>query len=217
MKRAILSTLLAIPILVNAQSSSVNSWMTGTGMGWTGWPQSNAVITGLTIDGTTIGATTPATGKFTTLQSTGLISPTYPSGIAGNTTGLSVSAGSIGEVITTSVSSVGLSSGASTAIATLSPTSGTWLVFANVVYSFTGLAVASALQAGVNTASSMPSTSSTNIKIPGIGLSGDNSLMTPLRVFNSSSSGTFYLMASATFTGVGTTTASAVLTAIRIG
>lgn len=46
----------------------------------------SVAITGGTINGTTIGATTPATGRFTTLESTGTLTVGTTASISGNTT-----------------------------------------------------------------------------------------------------------------------------------
>lgn len=61
-----------------------------------------------------IGGTTPAAGAFTTLSASGLITPTYPSGIKGNASGSAVSAGSIGEMICAQVTNGGSPTGCAT-------------------------------------------------------------------------------------------------------
>lgn len=83
-----------------------------------------------------IGTTTPAAGKFTTLQATSTITPSSTAGIVGTTTNDNANAGSIGEVISSSVASPGVSLTSSVSVGTnvtsISLTAGDWDVWGNI-------------------------------------------------------------------------------------
>lgn len=69
--------------------------------------QASVAITGGTINGTTMGATTPSTVSVTTLVASSTITPSATAGIVGTTTNNNANAGSIGEVITATVATPG--------------------------------------------------------------------------------------------------------------
>lgn len=82
-----------------------------------------------------IGTTTPAAGKFTTLQATSTITPSSTGGIVGTTTNDSANAGSVGEYITASATSVAITTGVVTNITSISLTAGDWDVSGVVQFS----------------------------------------------------------------------------------
>ena len=86
------------------------------------------------IDSIPIGATTPSTGAFTTLSSSGNFTPSQTNGIVGTTTNNNANAGSVGEYISSTVlvgSAVSLTSGVAANITSISLTAGDWDVWGN--------------------------------------------------------------------------------------
>lgn len=114
-----------------------------------------------------IGSSVASTGSFTTLGASGLISPTYPAGIAGNKTGSSVTAGSLGEYVCAQVTNSGSPSGCATNSSTpvslttvttanvtsVSLTAGSWLCSGNVGFAPGGTTVTTAEGGWISTAS----------------------------------------------------------------
>jgi len=95
----------------------------GTGTNLTGTASIN-------INGT-VGATTAADGKFTTLSSSGAYTPNQTAGIVGTTTNNSAQAGSFGEYVDSSVTAATVNT-AKTNVTTISLTAGDWDVSAVV-------------------------------------------------------------------------------------
>jgi len=81
-----------------------------------------------------IGGTAPAAGSFTTLSATSTITPSQTAGIVGTTTNNSANAGSVGEVISSSVASPGVSltSASPANVTSISLTAGDWDVWGNI-------------------------------------------------------------------------------------
>jgi hypothetical protein len=95
----------------------------------------NKTLTGAAMNGT-LGATTPSTVAATTISATGAITPSQTAGIVGTTTNNNADAGSVGEVVSSSVavgSAVSLTNatGAFTGktITSISLTAGDWDVY----------------------------------------------------------------------------------------
>jgi len=84
----------------------------------------------ININGT-VGATTAADGKFTTLSSSGAYTPNQTAGIVGTTTNNSAQAGSFGEYVDSSVTAATVNT-AKTNVTTISLTAGDWDVSAVV-------------------------------------------------------------------------------------
>jgi hypothetical protein len=100
-----------------------------------GTPSSGTVtnLTGtasININGT-VGATTAADGKFTTLSSSGAYTPNQTAGIVGTTTNNSAQAGSFGEYVDSSVTAATVNT-SKTNVTTISLTAGDWDVSAVV-------------------------------------------------------------------------------------
>jgi hypothetical protein len=138
-------------ISMAAATTSVNGYLTSTD--WTtfnskqpagsylvsggalGTPSSGTVtnLTGtasININGT-VGATTAADGKFTTLSSSGAYTPNQTAGIVGTTTNNSAQAGSFGEYVDSSVTAATVNT-SKTNVTTISLTAGDWDVSAVV-------------------------------------------------------------------------------------
>lgn len=97
-----------------------------------------------------IGATVPASGAFTTISATGLISPTSTVGIKGTITNDSVQAGSISEFVTATVpvgSAVALTTAVAANVTSISLTAGDWDVSSVVDFNLAG-ATPTVLQSG---------------------------------------------------------------------
>ncbi len=84
-----------------------------------------------------IGSTTASSGAFTTLTASGPITPSQTAGIVGTTTNNNANAGSVGEVISatvTSGSAVTLTSGVTANVTSMSLTAGDWLCRGTAAY-----------------------------------------------------------------------------------
>lgn len=141
--------------------------------------------------------------------------------IVGLTTGSTPSSGNVGEVLTSSVASgsaVSLTTATVTDITSLAYTAGNWLVICNPTFSGTGI-TATELQSFVGTASGNSTTGQTTANTSygtpfAVGVTAQDT--TPIHfTYSSSSSGTLYLKAKATFS-VGTCTAYGAITMIRL-
>ncbi|MFT4068937.1 hypothetical protein [Paraburkholderia sp.] len=103
-----------------------------------------------------IGGTAANAGNFTTLASSGAFTPSQTAGIVGTTTNNNANAGSIGEVIPSSVpvgSAVALTSGTITNITTITLTPGDWDVWGQVVVQPAGSTTTQLVAGWVNTVS----------------------------------------------------------------
>jgi hypothetical protein len=153
-----------------------------------------------------IGGTTAAAGKFTTLQATSTITPSTTAGIVGTTLGDNAQAGSIGEDISGTFSSVSITTATNTNLTSITLSAGDWDVTGSCVISNTG-ANMSYISFGLSTTSGGP--------VPG----GDSAVLqtgtstveyfggaVPPQRFNVTSSTTVYLVGYAIF-GSGTTSA----------
>lgn len=93
------------------------------------------------IDTIPIGATTPSTGAFTTLSSTGDFTPSQTNGIVGTTTNNNANAGSVGEFISSTVlvgSAVALTTATPTNVTSILLTAGDWDVWGSVWFNPAG-------------------------------------------------------------------------------
>jgi hypothetical protein len=127
------ATLTAHGVLVGEGTTAINQTAVGTTgqmlLGVTGADPAfgnNPTITGGTINGAAIGGVTPAAGAFTTVSATGTISPSTTAGIVGTKAGDDANAGSVGEFVTASASSVALTSGVVANVVSISLTAGDW-------------------------------------------------------------------------------------------
>jgi lysophospholipase L1-like esterase len=103
-----------------------------------------------------IGATTPSTGKFTTLQATSTITPSSTAGIVGTATNDNANAGSVGEFISSTVligSAVALTNATTANVTSISLTAGDWDVTGNVWTNPAGSTTQSLFAAAISTTS----------------------------------------------------------------
>ena len=166
----------------------------------------------------TIGSTTPSTGAFTTLSSTGTFTPSQTNGIVGTTTNNNANAGSVGELLTNSATGTSLSTTVVNNCATLSLTAGDWEASGTVTFNPAGTTTVSLLQIGL---------SGTSITLPGANLGASILLQATLPTggiqieqissvrFSLASPATIYLVADATF-GVSTMTCNGFIRARRV-
>jgi len=101
-----------------------------------------------------IGTTTPAAGKFTTLATTGLISPTSTIGVAGTVTNDNVATGSVGEFVSSAIaagSAVALTTATPANVTSISLTAGDWDVRGTVAFTPAATTSITAAQGGINT------------------------------------------------------------------
>jgi hypothetical protein len=200
-----IATTAFVAAAVTASVAGVSSFNTRTG-----------AVTLLATDLTTplasppaVGGTTPNTGRFTTLQATGAITPSQTVGIVGTTTNNSAQAGSLGEVVSadlTSGSQISLTNNAAANVTSMSLTAGDWDVRGGVWFNISGSGT-TALNAGINNASATmpgtPAAGSRSAMVLGSGyLAGGLMTAGPCR-FSLASATTIYLLALAGF-GSGT-------------
>ncbi|MFM0439281.1 hypothetical protein PQQ84_22670 [Paraburkholderia strydomiana] len=151
-----------------------------------------------------IGATTPGSGKFTTLQATSTITPSSAAGIAGTTTNDNANAGSVGEFVSSNRvtgSALSLTNNTAADITSVSLTAGDWDCRGGV--GFTTSAGASGLLGWINNASvAQPLLSSGfgNTQLIGTSAILGNNLISimPTRI-SAASTVTVYLSAAALF------------------
>src|SRR6516164_2798449 len=113
----------------------------------------NPVITGGSIDGAPVGATTPSTGKFTTLSSTGTFTPSSTNGIVGTTTNDNANAGSVGEFLQASTTGTSLTNNTNANATSVSLTAGDWDVWGVVNFVPAGTTTVNNLVASISTTS----------------------------------------------------------------
>ena len=173
------------------------------------------VASGGTINGITIGLTVPAAAAFTTLSANGLVSPTYPAGIAGNKSGASVTAGSVGEKIESIVTSIPLTTLISTNLTSITLTPGDWDLFGGVTFRPAALTAIINTTASFNTASAaLASSPFTAINTGTFGTGGLTTLAPPPQPFNVSVNTTIFLVVNSQFSG-GTLAADGYIVARR--
>jgi len=148
------TTALGGPLTVTG-AATFQSTVGVTGVATFGGTPNGAGITALFASPLGIGTTMPAVGNFTTISATGLISPASSIGIAGTATNDSPAAGSIGEVISSTITTGAAvtltTSGNSYNVTSISLTAGDWDVWGDVVFKPAGSTTIAGLQAGINT------------------------------------------------------------------
>lgn len=103
-----------------------------------------------------IGNTASSTGAFTTLSSTGTFTPSSTNGIVGTTTNDNANAGSVGEVISSTIASgsaVGLTNAAPANVTSISLTAGDWDVHGNVAFNIGATTTTSFVSGAISTTS----------------------------------------------------------------
>ena len=169
--------------------------------------------TGGALNGT-LGATTPSTIAATTISATGTITPNQTNGIVGTTTNNNANAGSVGEVITSTGSSVALTNATAANIASISLTAGDWDVWGSVGF------VPTTVTSIALIAASISPTSATQVSIPNITLLnlpftvGNQSIVAPTQRISLATTTTYFLVATINYAG-GTEAATGTITARR--
>lgn len=205
------------------QTDGVNDvWLADTllGMGAGTMATQNAsavAITGGSVNGTTIGATTASTGAFTTLSATGNFTPSQTNGIVGTTTSNNANAGSVGEYVSASPAAAAISASTATNITSISLTAGDWDVSGSVLFQGGSGATVTAVLAGISTTSATLPAPPLYGFLGGISAPSTTaaSMAAPLQRISLSSTTTVYLVGETVFTG-GTTTAQGYVRARRV-
>ncbi|MCX4155004.1 MULTISPECIES: hypothetical protein [Paraburkholderia] len=218
-------TLAQFAATTSAQLAGVLSDETGTGAAVFGTSPvigtpaiSGGTVSGATINNTTLGLTTPLAAKVTTLQATGLITPTSTIGIAGTATNDSPAAGSIGEVQTGSTASTSLTTVTPANCASVPLTAGNWAVSGVITYTAAGSTTISSFANGISTTSAAfgaANTGSYTQQTATFTTGNINAWSTPVVFIKLASSGTAYLVGQAGF-GVSTMTCAGFISAQRI-
>lgn len=111
----------------------------------------NPAISGGTVDNSPIGNTTASSGKFTTLNATGLITPSATAGIKGTATNDNANAGSVGEYVTNTTSGTSLTTATANTCTSASLTAGDWDVQSIVLFTPGSTTSITSLYSGVST------------------------------------------------------------------
>ena len=155
-----------------------------------------------------IGATTPNTGKFTTLQATSTITPSSTAGIVGTTTNDNANAGSVGEYISSASTATALTTATSANIASASLTAGDWDVQCEATYNAAAATTVTLAAVGVSTTSATLPASNSGARakiLATFGGSGGTSstveLPTPVTRLSLSATTTAFCVTNAGFSG----------------
>ena len=173
-------------------------------------------LSGTPINSSTIGATTPSTGAFTTLSATGNFTPSQTNGIVGTTTNNNANAGSVGEYISSSALSVAITSGTQTNMTSISLTAGDWDVEGVVQFNPAGTTVLSNQLGAISTTSGVVGTFPTYVNLTFNPPAGQGSAISvPRQRLSLSATTTVYVIAEAGFS-VSTCTANGFIQARRV-
>lgn len=167
-----------------------------------------------------IGATTPSTGKFTTLQATSTITPSSTAGIVGTTTNDNAAAGSVGEIVSATATAVAITSNTATNVTSISLTAGDWEVTGLMATAPAGSTTQSAVYAGPSTTSAAFQTlSGSFLNLAGsaapVSAGGVVQVTLPVTRFSLSATTTVFMVASVTYS-VSTLTVNGLLRARRV-
>lgn len=161
-----------------------------------------------------IGGTTANAGSFTTLSSTGAFTPSQTAGIVGTTTNNNANAGSVGEYITATGTSVAFTSGGNVNVASISLTAGDWNVWGQIEYVPSGGATITALVSGISsTSAAMPS--APNRSVLQLSTATTQTSMPPMQRMSLSATTTIYVIGQATWT-TGTVAGTGFIAARRV-
>lgn len=162
----------------------------------------------------TVGATTPNTIAATTISATGTITPNQTNGIVGTTTNNNANAGSVGEVITATGTSVAITNATAINVTSIPLTAGDWDVWGSVGFAPTTVTSISVIAASIST------TSATQMAIPNLSIlngslnAGTQCIVAPTQRISISGATTYFLVATINFVG-GTEAATGTITARR--
>jgi hypothetical protein len=203
------ATLTSHGVLVGEATAAINQTAAGTTgqmlLGVTGADPvfgNNPTITGGTIDGATIGATTPSSGKFTTVTASSTITPSSTAGVVGTTTNDNANAGSIGEYATNATTGTALTTATTANATSVALTAGDWDVSGIVSFLPGGATTIASLAVGVNNVSAtLPAVNTGGmVQTQTAFNTGTNQIMMgPTQRFSLASPTTIFLVAQATF------------------
>ncbi len=163
-----------------------------------------------------IGSATANTGRFTTLQATGALTPSSTAGIVGTTAGDNANAGSIGELLLGTSSGGSLTTGTPANATSVGLTAGDWDVQGTVLFIPAGTTTMSSLTVNVNTVSAtINNTLGSGNSLSTTFSTGQSQIMaTPVFRISVASGTTVYLVTQASF-GVSTMTVNGSIRARR--
>jgi len=147
-----------------------------------------------------IGTTAAAAGKFTTLQATSAITPAYPAGIVGNVTGSNVTAGSVGEYLSNTGTTVPATSATLGNVTSLALTAGDWDIGCSLGTNPAGSTTTQGLNFGLTTTSAAQP-AFPNLYFSQVSFSAGQGFQAacPTMRLNVSGSTTVYLVSATTF------------------
>ncbi|CAB3795478.1 hypothetical protein [Pararobbsia alpina] len=165
-----------------------------------------------------IGGTTPASGKFTTLQATGTITPSSTAGIVGTTTNNNANAGSVGEYVSSTSGAVALTTATNINATSIVLSAGDWEVSGSCAFAGTSVNISQAVAGASSVSATLPA-----LPLYAAAVTNGASLIEypifaiPPQRFLVSGPTTIYGVAAANFsTGAGTVTATFNLRARRV-
>jgi hypothetical protein len=218
------ATLTAHGVLLGEGTTAISQTAVGTTgqmlLGVTGADPAfgnNPIISGGTINGTPIGATTPSTASVTTLIASGAITPSTTAGIVGTTAANNANAGSVGEFPTpTNLTGVSLSSGVAATVASISLTAGDYDVSGTAVFIPAGTTLIASENVGISTTAgslgALGAYTSFNFNHP---VGSADTISTPVVRINVSVTTTVYCTVNSMFS-TSTATASGFIRARRV-
>jgi hypothetical protein len=163
-----------------------------------------------------LGSGTPAGANVTTLNASGLITPSSTIGIKGTATNDSAQAGSVGEYVTASASTVSLTNGTAANITSISLTAGDWDVSGVIQFNPAGTTVMQVQNGSISTTSAAQGPLGSNGGISGSQTAGNGAtVVTPVVRLSIASTTTVFLVAN-TFFSTSTCTGSGVIRARRV-
>jgi hypothetical protein len=192
-------------------------WPEVTPLGIGAVSSTSPVITGGTINNTTIGATTPSTGAFTTITASSTITPAQVAGIVGTTTNNNAQTGSVGEYLTVTGAPGGVTTNTATNATSLSLTAGDWDVEGVAQFSPAGTTVTVNYVAGISIVSGVRGAFGQENVLTNSGSSPNIAVVLPTPVVRISiaATTTVFLVVLSTFS-VSTTTVTGFLRARRV-
>jgi hypothetical protein len=200
------------------ETDGVNDvWLADTPLGIGAVSSTNPVITGGTINNTTVGATTPSSGAFTTITASSTITPSQTAGIVGTTAVNNAQAGSVGEYLTTTGTATAVSSGTTSGPGQINLTAGDWDVEAVVTLTPAGTTQLQTALIGVSASATSFGSIGSYVQTPAVTSTAGvlQTIATPIVRVNVASTTTYFATVNAAFI-TSTCTATAFLRARRV-
>lgn len=162
------------------------------------------------------GLTTPNAVHATTVGATGAITPSTTAGIVGTTLADNATAGSVGEYITATSSSTGITTTTVTNITSISLTAGDWDVTGNIYFlAGTGVTITIVIAGISTTTAALPAIPLFSQDSITTAANGAATLIAPVTRINVASTTTVFLVGETIFTG-GTVTTQGIIRARRV-